>query len=55
MTVEWKDGKPITTPTEENGCFVFRTTWEDSKRIADWNWKAINLLAVELRKRREEK
>lgn len=53
MTVEWKDGKPVTTPTFENGCFVFRTTEEDQKRIAEWNWKAIYLLAAEIQKRRE--
>ena len=45
---------PITNPVEEHGCFVFRTTSEDQKRIAAWNWKVIDLLARELMKRREE-
>lgn len=44
---------PITNPTWENGCFVFRTTWEEQKRISDYNWRMIDLLARELMKRRE--
>jgi hypothetical protein len=55
MTVEWKDGKPITTPEIVNGCLVFRTSWEDQQRIAQWNWKAVNLIYGELLKRREAK
>jgi len=45
---------PITNPTEEHGCFVFKTTWEDQARIADWNWRCIYLMAKELEKLREE-
>jgi hypothetical protein len=51
------DQPPATeqTQTVENGCIVIRTSWEDQKRIAAWNWKAIGLLADELAKRREGK
>ena len=45
---------PITNPTEEHGCFVFKTTWEDQARIAHWNWRCIYLMAKELEKLREE-
>jgi hypothetical protein len=48
------DGKPpITNPVVENGCFVFRTTAEDQKRIQAWNWHCIALIERELWKKRE--
>lgn len=47
------DKPPITNPEFEHGCFVFRTSAEDQKRIANYNWKAIGLLADELAKRRQ--
>jgi hypothetical protein len=44
---------PITNPSFINGTWVFRTSWEDQKRIAAYNWRAIGLLADELMRRRE--
>lgn len=44
--------KPITNPSFINGTWVFRTSWEDQKRIAAYNYKAIGLLADELMRRR---
>ncbi len=31
---------------------IYQLSWEDQKRLASWNWKAIGLLADELAKRR---
>jgi len=42
----------ITNPQLEHGVFVFRTSWEDQKRIAAYNWKAIYLLAAEIERAR---
>lgn len=40
------------TQTIEDGCIVIRTTWEDQKRLAAWNWKMINMMARDLENRR---
>ena len=54
MTVEWKDGVPVTTPEFVNGYFVFQTSAEDQRLIAAYNWRMIDLLAGELMKKRRE-
>jgi hypothetical protein len=45
---------PVTNPTIKRGCFVFGpTSWEDQKKLAKANWKAIDRIAGQLQKRRE--